>query len=496
MICHNAQFEHKFCLSMGINANIIHDTKLMAGLYNDRLPKKLGELGDALGIGKILRHGPEIMTMQGQELINQNISHTVGTYKIAEYLWPRLSEEEKQVYKRVLMPATKSLAQIELEGVCIDKRLLKKFIKETEEKLAKCLRDPAIRKTEKILGTPFNPKGEKDRHVLIYEVLGFECPDFCRTKKTGKPSTRKSTLLYLNMLYPNKHLTNFIEASKLSGLLTGSLYPMLNDHIVRVGDRWFVFSNLWLGETSTQRIKSSNPNLQNLAKTEMRRMFVSRHRNGLICEHDYDGIELRIVASLAEDEKLIDGILNGDPHKATAVDLFHKKAKSITKKEREFAKKFNYGVTYGGGAYKIAVETGLPLKEIKVYLNRFWKAHSTLYTYYENYIEGDVIYSPTGIKRHFTRITEAINHPGQNVALVVMLMAMNKVVPFMKEHGAIVDLTIHDSLRSDLKKSQKKLIMPIKELMESIHFPFMKVPFTVTPKIGPNWYDMEEYKNT
>jgi len=492
LMCHNAQFEAKWLLSLGINPNIAHDTKLMAFLYDNRLIHtthlRLSELGEVLLNEKILSHGEEICDMTGKELSDQNISHTAGTYLLGEYLWPLLSKPEKRVYKEVLIPATKSLASIELQGLRVDRVLLQNLITSETKRMKELMAIPEFNMVEQLTGETFNPESPKHREILVYEVLGYDCPTFCKTK-TGKPSTKKDTLLFLYSKDKNPILKAFMDLSIVSGVLSGTLNPILCDHATAYKNSFFIYPSLWLGETNTGRIRSSHPNMQNFVKDNAyRKIFIPRSNKGIIVDWDYDGIELRILASLADDDRLIEAILSGDPHTATAQDIFNKK--DISSEERSIAKTFNYGIVYGARPNTLAINTGITVERAKKLYNRFVKTHECLFTYLDNYVEEGVVYSPTGMKRYYSKQTEANNFPIQNTALIAMLIAMNRVVLDVNSGSrGKIDLTVHDSLRGDIE--DKSLIQEVKDGMESVTFPFMRVPLTVSVKCGKNWGELK-----
>jgi DNA polymerase-1 len=502
MIAHSAQFEHKWLLADGISARIEHDTKLMLGLYDNRLPLGLAPACSALEIGRVMTHGAEICTMQGQELADQNVSHTQATYRLGEYLWPRLTAAEKRVYREVLIPATKNVAQIELEGLCVDAKLFPKIRAEIEKRIRglDIQHDSEIRLFNASSDKPFDIEKDIHKKIVLYDMMGYEVPD-SRVFKTkgGAISVKGDILKYLMMRSPTPTLNKIIKHAQYNGWLNGFLTPMEEVHMVKIGRKHFIFTNLWIGETSTGRIKSVRPNLQNQPHDFFRRVFVSRFKGGYIVEWDYDGIELRIAAWLADDEIFLDAFDRGiDPHLITAQDIYGKQ--SISYDERQLGKKFNYSSMYLAGAAKLALETGKEIDDMKRKLDRFWRKHENLREYFkkligENEYGEKYVRSPTGMKRYFTKITEASNHPVQNTALVIILKAINQVVPFVKSKGGIIDLTIHDSIRSDMEARLKdKLLMPVKEIMEAQTPRSMPIKLTVTPKVGRNWYDMEDVK--
>jgi len=131
------------------------------------------------------------------------------------------------------------------------------------------------------------------------------------------------------------------------------------------------------------------------------------------------------------------------PITATAQDIFNKK--DISSEERSIAKTFNYGIVYGARPNTLAINTGITVERAKKLYNRFVKTHECLFTYLDNYVEEGVVYSPTGMKRYYSKQTEANNFPIQNTALIAMLIAMNRVVLNVNSGSrGKIDLTVHE----------------------------------------------------
>ncbi len=529
LIAHNAQHEFKWFLARGINANIVHDTRVLARLYDERMSAKLGALSLKFGVDKYYKEGNPT-ELQGKDLADRPTRDARNTYLLMQQLYAQLSENEKRVYHEVLVPAAKTLAQIELEGVCIDRPAITELSKGLAQRIAalKLEQEPAVLDFEQaygkqIKGGRFNVGSPQQKQILIYDILGYPV---LQTTDSGSPSTEAEVLeALLRLQHTEEHHAGLLDDcttcknSTLNKITSASKWGGWNDrwlqhlpgYLVDIGSRSFLFTDLMGEGAATGRVVSANPNLQNIARAaEMRSLFISRY--GELWELDYKGIELRIWACLAEDERLIEAIIKEDPHTATAQDIYAKK--TISKAERQVAKTFLYCLINGGGPFRLTLVTGIPLKEMEVMFKRFWRAHRSGQTFWQDWVEADewdvygrpkagIVYSPTGMKRHFTKPTEARNHLIQNTALVVLLKAINIAVPHIKASGrGVADLVVHDSLRLDTKPRSQKLVAEVKEIMEQQKIVWqvgrkthiISLPFLVEVKRGKNWGSMEEVK--
>ena len=232
--------------------------------------------------------------------------------------------------------------------------------------------------------------------------------------------------------------------------------------------------------------------MQNSPKDYPRQVFISSYPDGVLSEIDYTGIELKLMACLAQDEVLLKGFLEGDPHRDTASLIFNKK--EISKSERDIAKTFNYGLIYGAGGYRLSLLTGINRFQINKMLEKYWEVHGCIKTYWENWVKGDLVYSPTGMKRHWTKETEAKNFPIQNSAFILMLQGLNRLVEFVeKTKAGKVCLTVHDSFVIDWEseKSARKYLPECIGIVCKHNMDWITIPITVDTKIGKNWYETE-----
>jgi len=494
LICHQAQFEHAWFLKEGISAKIVHDTRLIGYLIDENSSTSLENMCIKYEID--VAYKPEdisdLVKQGGEALAQYNVRDTRNTMKLFNIVWPLLPEQCKDVYQNVLMPATKTLALIELAGMYIEpERItectneLNNLIKELDLK-----NDEYIKELESLSEKPFNIKSTPQRKILIYDLLGYEPKVFT---DTGAPSTKADGLEKLLRERHTHTLEKLIRYSEYRGWKDNFLNVMYKN-LVEINDQNFVFTSLWLGDTLTGRLKSNNPNLQNIPKNFTRRIFTSRFEDGYLLDFDYDQAELRILAGLSQDPALIEIFQGGrDPHTETAEVIFDKK--TVTEKERALGKRINFAIPTGSSPGRIAYECGITMQEAQLMLRRYWKRFKILDQYFKSLPEEGTVWSPTGMKRTAVgpRAKNQIrNFAVQNAALIMHLKALNELVPIQIDLGNIVVLPTHDSVLSDCRHDFKETYYTVKEVLENVTFDWLPIPLTVSGKVGLDWGNMTE----
>ena len=246
----------------------------------------------------------------------------------------------------------------------------------------------------------------------------------------------------------------------------------------------------------TGRLSSSEPNLQNIPKV-IKPVFVASSGKVLISV-DYSQIELRIVASISEDEKLMEAFKKDrDVHKMTAANLFNKTPSKVTSYERQQAKTLNFSIIYGISAFGLAKANDMPVEEahafIAEYLNDFRGVANYILDMKKQARDNGYVETLLGRKRHIDLKTRgwdriAINHPIQGSQADIIKLAMIKLDKEVK--GALMLLQVHDELVFEAsKKDYKKFIPKIREIMEGI-YP-LKIPLKVDVKVGKDWGEMK-----
>jgi len=519
LIVHNARFEHKWLWSRGINANIVDDTFLMAYCVDERWPLDLQSLCLKLNVDVPFKkeYDNDVSNMDGERLIERNIRDSRNCYLLRDILWGKMTEGERKVYKKVLLPATQNLARIELKGIHYDKTVTEGVIRELEENIAELdiQNDPVIVEFNKNSDKPFNIDSWMHKLVVVYDMLGYTPLNFEQAwnhDKDGNRTTPKTGIKILEKLLlqkPSPTIDKMIKLSswtgwqekyvKLEDMCDGGTSPCGTTHVHNVDGKDYVFTNLRLGNTTTGRIASNHPNMQNMPSRAggwTRRGFTSRYKEGVLIEADYSQIELKLMACRAEEDVLIKGFQQGvDQHTRMAGIAFGIAPEDITKEWRDKGKTLNFAVPFGRGAGGIAFDLNTTIQEAQKWRKRFFKLHPKLKKYLTNVPKGGIIVSPTGMKRHCETWTQAKNFPIQNTALITLLIAINRMIDNV---DADLILCIHDSVIFDIESIDKvpRVIQQIKDGMEFKPyelFDWIPIPLTVDFKIGKSLGEMKGY---
>lgn len=343
---------------------------------------------------------------------------------------PKLSEEISELEKLI----DPILRKIEKRGVKINKEYLKRLNKKITSKLNK-------------LETEIYIEAEEEFNIL-------------------SPVQAKKHKNLINQIKKYRSLYK-IKSSYIEPLLEvkGKVHTTYNS----------------LG-TATGRISSSNPNLQNIPEI-IKPAFIAG-KNNILISADYSQIELRIVASISEDQKLIKAFEeNKDIHTITAQQLFNKI--KITQDERQQAKTVNFSIIYGVSPYGLARTMQMPIEEAHSFIQEYMLDFPGVANYINEIKElarkQGYVETLLGRKRYLSNYRQAINHPIQGTQADIIKLAMiklDKIAPMV--------LQVHDELVFEVaKRKAKNLIPKIKDIMENI-FP-LKVPLKVDVKTGANW---------
>jgi len=453
-------------------------------------------------------------------LINSNISDpkiedifahtkTENFFEAYEKLSKEIKSKELSfVYEEIEKPLIPITEKMKETGVKVDTELLKKLSVEygaEAKKLEEKIWDAA--------GREFNVNSPKQLGEIIFTTLGLKAKNQKKTA-SGAFSTKESELEKLRDEHPIiENILNYRELKKLLGTYIEPI-PLLVDKNSRL-HATFIQTG-----TTTGRMSSENPNLQNIPnKNELgqniRRAFVAEKGNELL-SLDYSQIELRIAAFLSSDKKLISIFKNGeDVHTAVAAEVFGVAQKDVTKEMRRRAKVINFGVMYGMGVNALRVNLGTDRAAAQKFLTDYFEKFSDLAAYLEKIKKeaGEKGYTETlfGRRRYFEGIKSkvpfirasaermAINAPIQGTEADIVKLAMIKLDELIRaeslENKVRLILQVHDELVYEIEKGIAPKIMPrIKKIMESVVSPDKShgIICVAEAKAGDNWQDMEE----
>jgi len=409
----------------------------------------------------------------------------------------RIEEEKMQkVFFDIEMPLLPVLYNMEETGILIDKKLLGNLSADFEKRLAEI-----DKKIYEFAGSEFNIDSPQQLKVVLYDNLKLK-PAAGRIKK-GKTglSTAASELEKLAGLHP---IIDFISEHRELAKLKNTYVDTLPKQTDKTGRVHSTFNQTI---TSTGRLSSSSPNLQNIPikseiGREIRKAFVA-DKGFVLASLDYSQIELRIAAAMAGEEHMIKAFANGDDiHRQTAAEIFGVDAKEVTKEMRNKAKTINFGVLYGMGAQGLASGAKMSRQEAEDFLARYYSSHPAIMDYVERtkalayktgYVEtlfGRRRYVPE-IKSHIPQVQAAaermaINMPIQGTAADIIKLAMIEIEKNIANEDVRMVLQVHDELVFEIKKGkEKKAVAEIKEVMENIYR--LKVSLLVEADIGERW---------
>lgn len=412
----------------------------------------------------------------------------------------------REVYEEIEKPLIPVVARMETRGVLIDPKVLKELEETYRAELALI-----EKRIYKAAGREFNVSSPKQLGEVLFDELKI-IPE--RQKKTagGQRSTRESELEKIRDAHPViADILEYRELKKLLSTYIENLPPLLDaEHRLHAE---FVQTG-----TTTGRMASQNPNLQNIPLHSprgraIRRAFIAPKGFTLV-SLDYSQIELRLAAILSGDEKLCDIFKKGrDVHREVAVMVFG----STPEDEREMrrrAKVINFGILYGMGVNALRVQLGSTTAEAHKFLDDYFHTFKTLSEYLET-TKGFARkhgYTETlfGRRRQFPEMKSplpyvraqaermAINAPLQGTQADIIKLAMVRVDEMLAQEGALSDayllLQVHDELVYEIREERvKELSAKIKKIMESV-LPEKEthgVPITVAMKTGPNWEEMQ-----
>ena len=404
---------------------------------------------------------------------------------------------QHKLYYDVELPLIKVLADMQTEGVLVDKEELERYgitLKKNIDELEKSI--------YALAGCEFNINSPKQLGEILFDRLGLK-----GGKKTKTGYSTKADIL--EKLAPDNEIVRLVleyrTYQKLKSTYCDGLSVLVNPDTHRIHS---VFHQTG---TVTGRLSSSDPNLQNIPTRtelgrELRKMFVAKEGCVLI-DADYSQIELRVLAHLAQDETMIDAFRNNeDIHAVTASKILDIPIEKLTKEQRQSAKAINFGIVYGMGEYTLSQDLGISFKEAKEYMQEYFNKYSGVRKYLDSLKEfanengyvttlmNRVRYIPElkssqAMLRSFGE-RAAMNTPVQGSAADIMKCAMVRVYDRLKAEGlkAQLILQVHDELiiEAPLAEAEK-----VKEILkyEMENAITLDVPLVVDMNSGKSWYD-------
>lgn len=431
-----------------------------------------------------------------EEIATLNVRLIPGLY---ESLLNKLKENQLfDLYENLELPLSFVLADMEIEGITVDKEVLRNIdieLSAAEADLTSQIYDLA--------GRSFNINSPKQLGEILFVEMGI--PPVKKTK-TGF-STNQEVLETLTADYPIASLIlQYRTVSKLRSTYAVGLQALIEDD----GKIHTSFNQT---VTATGRLSSADPNLQNIPIREemgrkLRKAFKPQSGN-LLVSADYSQIELRVLADISGDKVLQESFIKGeDIHARTAAEVFGVDIKDVNREQRRRAKAVNFGIVYGISDYGLSRDLGITRAESKEYIEKYLAGYDGVRFYMKDIVEQGkkkgYVETLLGRKRWLPDLRNrnynlrsfaertALNTPIQGTAADIMKIAMLNISAKLKNSNLKTKmlLQVHDELIFDVPKDEiKDVVSIIKDGMENAYD--LAVPMTVDVKMGTNWYDME-----
>ncbi len=513
----NIKFDFIVLFNQGIKISSMEDTMLMsyvldAGknrhnmdtLSQIHLNHKTIAFKDLVGSGKKEINFSEVDIEKASDYAAEDADITFRLYK---KFYKNLKDEKMiNIYEVFEKPMIEILAFMEIEGIKIDNNFLKSLSIKFGNKIEKIQKE-----VFKISKKEFNIASPKQLGEILYNDL--KIADLKKTKK-GSFATSASVLEDLSFKghkFPGLVL-DWRQISKLKNTYSDSLPQHINPLTKRV------HTSFLLAATTTGRLASSDPNLQNIPiKTEdgkdIRKAFISKKDHVLISA-DYNQIEMRILADLADVKELKKAFKNNeDIHSLTASQIFNVDITKVNQDQRRKAKAINFGIIYGISQYGLAKQINVSNYEAEQFLNSYFSKFPEIKVYMDQTIKfcrkSGYVNNIFGRRSHFTSINDknynvrnfqeraAINAPIQGSASEIMRLAMIRLDKRFKEQKnqkTKMLLQIHDELifevpKVDSKRISKIIIEEMNSVSNSDLHSF-SIPLTVDLNIGDNWGEL------
>jgi len=507
----NIKFDFIILYKQGIKMNSMEDTMLMsyvldAGknrhnmniLSEIHLNHKTITFKEMVGTGKKEINFSEVELMKAMEYAAEDADITYRLYKI--FNKNLKSEKLTNIYEIFEKPLIEILALMEIEGIRIDS----KFLKNLSEKFEKKIKD-LEKQIFKISKKEFNIGSPKQLGEIIYNELKI-----AGLKRTRKGSFATSANVLEDLAFKGNQFPQLVldwrQVSKLKNTYSDSLPEHINPKTKRV------HTSFLLAATTTGRLASSDPNLQNIPiKTEdgkdIRRAFIAADGFTLLSA-DYNQIEMRILADLADVKELKKAFKNNeDIHSLTASQVFNIDIKKVDQDTRRKAKAINFGIIYGISQYGLAKQINVTNYEAEVFLKSYFLKFPEIKYYMDSTIKfcrtSGYVNNIFGRRSHFNGINDknfnvrnfqersAINAPIQGSASEIMRLAMIRLDKKLKNTKTKILLQIHDELIFEVPNKEIEDISKIIEnemtsvTKSDLHS--FSTPLTVDVNIGDNW---------
>ncbi len=428
-------------------------------------------------------HKEELEKISAQQIENNNSpKHTLN-----------------KVFSEVEIPLAKVLAQMEMRGIKLNTLIFAGISETITKRIAKLEENIYA-----LSGTTFNIASPKQLSEVLFEKMQLPIGNI-KKGKSGVISTASAELDKLRGEHKIiEKIEEYREIAKLKNTYLDTL-PQMVDKNSRL------HSTFNQAITATGRLSSSDPNLQNIpARTDLgqllRTAFVAKDGYKLISA-DYSQIDLRVVAHVSEDKKMIELFLKGeDIHRATAAEINNLSLSQVTDKIRRTAKELNFGIIYGMGSFGFSMRAGISRDDAKKFINAYFEKFQGVAKYMREIREfakkNGYVETEIGRRRYIPEINSsnfqlqsaaermAINMPIQGLASDIMKIAMLNVAKEFENNASVAMLLqVHDEIILEVREDlAEEAAQKIKNILENAYK--LKVPLVANISIGDNWGEL------
>lgn len=474
--------------------NINFDTMISAYLLNYETKDDICYLANKLNIYIPSYDKKEVVT--SEEAIRRAILKARFIYNTKDKLYEDMKREDNiYLFENIEMPLAKVLAKMETTGIRVDKKVLEEMGTEIKIKLEILTRD-----IYNYAGEEFNINSPKQLGEILFDKLKL-------------PGAKKNKNGYATDIDVLKKLTEYPIINKiLEYRALAKLYSTYIDGIIStIREDGKIHTIYTQTLTRTGRLSSIEPNLQNIPMRSeygrlIRKAFIPEN-NSVILSSDYSQIELRVFAHLSGVNDLINAFKEGvDIHTKTAMDIFKVPMEGVTKNMRRQAKAVNFGILYGISSYGLAEDIGIPVKEAKEFINKYFETYPGVKDYMDKEIDeakrNGYVKTIMNRKRVIEELKSsnymvrsmgermALNTPVQGSASDILKKAMVEISDIFEKENikSKMLLQVHDELifnvyNDEIDKVKDIVYNTMTKVFE------LKVPLDVDIELGNNWYE-------
>ena len=446
------------------------------------------------------------MTLFSQEENNidfekyHNAIYTYVIAKLIEVMEPKMQEiSSMDLFKNIEMPLVKVLAEMQYEGIYVDKEELISFGDKLKEEI-----ESIKQEIYNLSGEEFNINSTQQLGVILFEKL--KLPVYKKTKKGY--STDVDILEKLKPEHPViEKILEYRTLMKLNSTYIDGLIGYINEYTKKI------HSYFHQTVTATGRISSTEPNLQNIPTRAEQGKQIKKackaQKGNIFIDADYSQIELRILAHISKDKNMREAFLNEeDIHKQVASKVFDVPLEEVTKEQRTAAKAVNFGIVYGISGFGLAEQLGISRKKAEQYIEQYLNKYCGVKQFMDEIVEeakqNGYVETLFHRRRYIPELSSnnymvrqfgarvAMNTPIQGTAADIMKIAMIHVNERLKEEklNARLILQIHDELLIECNIEEKEKVKEIlKESMEKAVK--LEVPLEVEVSEATDWYDVK-----